>query len=93
MARNGLAGKGKVHNRLSPTARKKKQEYDAKFQKKKSQVKKRVEANRANRKAGTYGKMTEMGKDRGHQKDGTLKLEDRAKNRGKKGEGGRKKKS
>lgn len=93
MARNKLAGKGKVYKQRSEASRKKKLEYDKKFQKRPEQVKKRVEANRANRRAGTYGKMTAMGKDRGHQKDGSLRLEDRAKNRGKKGEGNRVKKS
>lgn len=89
MARNTLAGKGKVHKQRSPAARKKKLTYDKEFQKRPEQVKKRVEANRANRKAGTYGRMTALGKDRGHQKDGSLRLEDRSKNRGKRGEGNR----
>lgn len=92
MARNKLAGTGAAKKRLSPAARKKKQAYDKKLNAKPEQKRKRVEANRANRKAGTYGRMTAMGKDRGHQKDGSLRLEDRSKNRGKRGEGNRVKK-
>lgn len=39
----------------SKSARDHKKAYDSQYQKKPSAVKKRVEANRANRKAGTYG--------------------------------------
>jgi hypothetical protein len=38
-----------------PKAKAKKDAYNSQYQKKPSAVKKRVEANRANRKAGTYG--------------------------------------
>lgn len=38
-----------------PEAREVKRKYDSEFQKRPAQVKKRTEANRANRKAGTYG--------------------------------------
>lgn len=92
MGINTLANTGKAKTRLSKKARDNKKKYDSEFQKKPAQVKKRVEANRKNREAGTYGQMTAMGKDRGHQKDGSLRLEDRSKNRGKKGEGNRIKK-
>lgn len=85
--RNKLAGKGK--SKLSPEARAKKLAYDKKFQKKPEQVKKRVETNAANRKAGTYGKMTKMGKDRSHTKTGKLVLESRKTNRGRNGRDGK----
>lgn len=39
----------------NPKAKAKKDAYNAKYNKKPSAVKKRVEANKANRKAGTYG--------------------------------------
>lgn len=39
----------------NPSAKAKKDAYNKTYQKKDSAVKKRVEANRANRKAGTYG--------------------------------------
>ena len=88
MAANRNAGKGKVHKRLSESARKKKQKYDAEFQKRPAQIKKRVEANRANRKAGTYGNGD--GKDFDH----SVKRMVKAKvNRGRKGEGNRKKRT
>ncbi len=94
MARNSLAGKstGKSRSakylRENPDVRAKKLAYDKEFQKKRKQVKKRVEVNKANRKAGTYGKMTAMGKDRSHTKDGKLVLEDRSKNRARNGKKG-----
>jgi hypothetical protein len=61
MARNTLAGKrtGKSKSAryyaANPEARKKKAEYDKRYNKKRSAVKKRVEANAYNRKKGTYG--------------------------------------
>lgn len=85
--RNGLAGKGK--STLSPEARKKKLAYDTKFSAKPAQVKKRMETNKANRKAGTYGKMTAMGKDRSHTKSGKLVLESSKINRGRNGQNGK----
>jgi hypothetical protein len=93
MARNSLAGKstGKSRSakylRENPEVRKKKQAYDKEYNKRKKQIKYRTELNRANRKAGTYGKMTKMGKDRSHTKDGRLVLEDRSKNRARNGKG------
>jgi hypothetical protein len=68
-------------------ARKKKAKYDKEFQKKPAQVKKRVEANKANREAGTYGNGD--GKDFDH---AVGKMVKQSTNRGRKGEGGRKKK-
>lgn len=90
---NKNAGKHPSYDKrgMSAEAKKKKLEYDKKFQKKKAQVKKRVEANRANRKAikaGTAKKGDKL--DASHQKDGSIRMEAQAKNRGRRGEGGRK---
>jgi hypothetical protein len=68
-------------------ARKKKLKYDKEFQKRPEQVKKRVEANKANREAGTYGNGD--GKDFDH---AVGKMIDQSVNRGRAGEGGRKRK-
>ena len=89
MARNNQAGKRTGTSRTAkyyannPAARKKKAEYDKKYQKKRSAVKKRVEANKANRKAGTYGNGD--GKDASHTKSGKIVMESRAKNRARNG--------
>lgn len=87
MARNKLAGKstGKSESAKyfasNPEARKKKIAYQKKYNATKQQKDYRVELNKANRQAGTYGKMTKMGKDRSHTKDGKLILESRSANR------------
>lgn len=73
--------------RKSKKARDAKKKYDTEFNKKPGQVKKRVEANRARRKAKANGKNVE-GKDYHHK---TGKFIDSSKNRGMKGEGNRKK--
>ena len=75
--------------RRHPEARKKKAEYDSIFNKKPEQVQNRVETNRANRQAGTYGSMGKMGKDRSHTKSGKLVLESRSKNRARQGANGK----
>lgn len=72
--------------RSSPEGRKKKQKYDARHNKKPSAVKKRVEANRANRKSKTSKKGD--GKDYDH---ATNRFVPASVNRGRAGEGGRKK--
>ena len=93
MARNSLAGtkKGKSKSaryfQNNPEARRKKQEYQKKYNKKKSQVKKRVETNRANRKAGTYG--NKDGLDMSHTKSGKLVKESQSKNRRRNGKNGK----
>ena len=74
----------KVNRSAASKAKKKK--YDAEFQKKPAQVKKRVEANRANRQAGTYGNGD--GKDYDH---ATKRMVKASTNRGRKGEGNRRK--
>jgi hypothetical protein len=67
-------------------AAKKKQAYDAELNKRPEQVKKRVESNRARRKAKANGKNVN-GKDYDHAVGGFVKTKT---NRGRKGEGGRK---
>ena len=69
----------------NPEARRRRLKQQAKYNKRKGQVKKRVELNRENRKRGTYGNGD--GKDVSHTKCGTTVLEkagkNRARNRGK----------
>ena len=74
--------KSALYYRKNATARKKKAEYDTKLNSKKSQVKKRVEANRARRKAKAAGKDV-RGKDASHTKNGIV-FKDSSKNRGSK---------
>jgi hypothetical protein len=50
-----MKSKSQLYYDRNPKAAAKKNAYNSDFQKKPSAVKKRVEANRANRKAGTYG--------------------------------------
>lgn len=85
MARNRLAGKGRTYKKRGMTKRsiERKREYDARYQKKRSAVKKRVEANRANRRAGTYGNGD--GKDASHKKGGKIVMEKQSKNRARNG--------
>lgn len=86
MARNSLAGKHPSYKKrkMSKAAIAKKKAYDARYQKKDSAVKKRVEANRCNRKAGTYGNGD--GKDASHGKRGCRKMESQSKNRARNGQ-------
>lgn len=72
--------------RDNPKARKRKAKTDAKVNRKKKQVKKRVEANRARRRAKAAGRNVE-GKDYDHS---TGKFVKSSTNRGRVGEGGRK---
>ena len=80
MARNSLAGKGRTYKKRGMTARSiaKKRKYDAEYQKKRSSVKKRVQANRANRRAGTYGNGS-------HKRGGRMVMEAQSKNRARNG--------
>lgn len=85
MARNSLAGKGRSYKKRGMTARSiaKKKKYDAEYQKKRSAVKKRVQANRANRRAGTYGNGD--GKDASHKRNGKIIMESQSTNRARNG--------
>lgn len=69
---------------MSKSAIAKKKAYDSKYQKKKSAVKKRVEANKCNRKAGTYGNGDR--KDASHGKKGCRKMEAQSRNRARNGQ-------
>jgi hypothetical protein len=86
--RNKLAGKHPSYDKLgmSEERKKKKLEYDKKYQATEKRKKYRAELNKANRDAGTYGKMTDIGKDRSHKKDGSMTLEDKSKNRSRNGQ-------
>ncbi len=79
-------GKSAKYYASNPLARAKKLAYDKKFQKKPSQVKKRIECNKFNRKNGNYGNGDQM--DCSH-KNGTLITEHRKPNRAR---GGKEKK-
>ena len=87
MARNKLAGKSTGKSKsakyyaANPDKRAAKQSYDSKFQKSKSQVKKRTALNKANRDDPNSKKGD--GKDMSHTKSG-LKLKPQSKNRGSK---------
>ena len=63
----------------NPKARAKKDAYNKEYNKKPSAVKKRVEANAANRKAGTYGNGDRL--DASHTKSG-IKMKPQSVNRG-----------
>jgi len=77
----GLSRSAKYY-RDNPEARAKKNAYQKKFNKKKSQVKKRVELNRLNRKFGTYGNGDNL--DVSHRSGKKTRLEHQSKNRGSK---------
>jgi hypothetical protein len=77
----GLSKSAKYY-RDNPEARKKKNAYQKKFNKKKSEISKRIELNRINRRLGTYGNGDNL--DVSHRSNGTTKLEAQSKNRGNK---------
>lgn len=83
-----MASRSAEYYRKNPEARKKKSAYDKALNKRKEQVKKRVEANRARRKAKKAGKNVD-GKDYDHK---TKRFVKSSVNRGRRGEGGRKRK-
>jgi hypothetical protein len=74
---------------MTKEQRDRKKAYDAKFNKKRDQVKKRVQDNKYNRDNGTYGNGD--GKDASHKGGKITRLESVKSNRGRKGEGNRKK--
>ena len=75
-------GRTAKYYRDNPEARKKRLEYQKKYNKKKSEVSKRVALNKENRKRGTYGNGD--GLDVSHMGNGKTKLEKASKNRGNK---------
>lgn len=64
----------------NPEARKKRLEYQAEYNKRADQVKKRIELNRENRKRGSYA--DHDGKDLAHHKSGKFIEKSASKNRG-----------
>jgi uncharacterized phage-associated protein len=68
--------------RDNPEARKKKNEYQKRFNKSKKQKKRRSLLNKLNRKFGTYGNGDKL--DVSHQRNGSVRLEKQSKNRGNK---------
>jgi hypothetical protein len=89
MPRNNNAGKHPSYLRLnwSPSSIKRKKEYDKKYSSSEKQKKYRVELNRANREAGTYGNGDN--KDMSHTKSGKLKMEHQRLNRARNGRNGK----
>lgn len=85
--RNSLAGKHPSYKGMSEASIARKRAYDAEYQKSDKQVKRRVELNRANRRAGTYG--NKDGMDMSHTKDGRLVKEHQSKNRARNGHNGK----
>lgn len=93
--RNRNAGTGAVHKKRSEASRKKKQAYDKRLNATPKQKKLRADRNRKRREQQKKGNpKARVGSkyDVSHQKDGTIKMEHRSKNRGKRGEGNRIKK-
>lgn len=80
-----MAGKTSTYYKKNPDARRRRLKQQAKYNKKSSSVKKRVELNRINRQKGTYGNGD--GKDVSHCSGGGTTMEkassNRARNRGK----------
>ena len=72
-----MASRTAEYYKKNPAARKRRLKQQKKYQKKPSQVKKRVELNRINRKVGKKGD----GKDVSHCKGGGTRLESASKNR------------
>ena len=75
----GTKGRTQRYYDANPEARKRKLEYDKKFQKKREQVKRRVEANRFNR--NSSNSRVGDGMDASHQPDGSIRLEKQKTNR------------
>lgn len=91
MAANKKAGKHPSYLKLnwSPSSIARKRKYDKEYHSSEERKDYRVKLNKANRDAGTYGKMTEQGKDRSHTKSGKLVMESSSKNRARNGKDGR----
>lgn len=91
MARNRYAGSHPSYKALnwSKESIERKKEYDKKYHQSKERKKYRAELNRANKKAGTYGKMKAMGMDRSHTKAGALTMEKSKVNRSRNGANGK----
>ena len=81
-------GRTAQYYRANPDKAKAKKAVDAEINRKPSQVKKRVEANKHRAQAKAMG-VAVAGKDASHQPDGAMRMEDSSVNRGRRNEGGR----
>ena len=90
MPRNKYAGTHPSYKALnwSKASIERKKKYDAEYSASPERKKYRAELNRANKKAGTYGKMKSMGMDRSHTKTGALVMEKASTNRSRNGRNG-----
>jgi hypothetical protein len=77
-----MKGKTAQYYATHPEARKKRLEYQADYNKRPDQLKKRIELNKINRDRGQYA--DKDGKDMSHQKNGRVVEESASKNRGSK---------
>jgi hypothetical protein len=90
MAKNRYAGSHPSYKALnwSKESIERKKKYDKKYHQSEERKKYRAELNKANKKAGTYGKMKSMGMDRSHTKAGALVMEKSKSNRSRNGQNG-----
>ena len=77
-----MKGKTAKYYASNPEARKKRLEYQAEYNKRPEQLKKRIELNKINRDRGQYA--DKDGKDMSHKKNGRIVEESASKNRGSK---------
>ena len=91
MPRNKHAGDHPSYKALnwSKESIERKRKYDKEYSASKERKKYRAELNRANKKAGTYGKMRALGMDRSHTKAGALVMEKSSANRARNGQDGK----
>ena len=75
-----MAGRTSEYYKTHPEARAKRLAYQADYNKKPEQLKKRIELNRVNRERGQYGDGD--GKDMSHKRNGRIVEESASKNRG-----------
>lgn len=75
-----MAGRTSEYYKTHPEARKKRLEYQAEYNKRADQLKKRIELNKINRDRGQYGDGD--GKDMSHKRNGRVIEESASKNRG-----------
>ena len=87
MAKNKIVGKNKRPGSNKATGRD--LAYQKEYNKKPSEIAKRVELNREARERGIYGKRHSSGKDLSHTKSGKMVLESRSKNRARQGSNGK----
>ena len=87
MPRNKIVGKNTRKGSNKATGRDYSKEKG--YQSTEKRKKYRAALNKANRKAGTYGKMTKLGVDRSHTKSGKMILENKSKNRARNGSNGK----